>query len=141
MVSIKRASGRWVEGDQFFDRFHEVEELAERIRTGCHTSVVAPRRMGKTGLVRETLRRLEEDRECTTFFVDVEGAEDPPDAIAAIAAECRSIHGVWSRISGSIRSTVGQVGEVRYRDLTIGLRAAVQSGNWKGTGHSHSGAG
>ena len=84
MVSIKRASGRWVEGDQFFDRFHEVEELAERIRTGCHTSVVAPRRMGKTGLVRETLRRLEEDRECTTFFVDVEGAKDPPDAIAAI---------------------------------------------------------
>lgn len=131
MVSIKRASGRWVAGDQFFDRFHEVEELAERVRTECHTSVVAPRRMGKTSLVRETLRRLEENCECTTFFVDVEGAEDPPDAIAAIAAECRSANGGWSRNSGAVRRKVGQFDAVPYKDFKIRLRAAIHSGNWK----------
>lgn len=131
---MKKAGGNWVDGDQFFDRFHEVEELTERIRTGRHTSVVAPRRMGKTSLVRETLRRFGENRECTPFFVDVETAEDPPDAISAIAAECRSADGVWRRIGGAIRRAVGQVGEFEFKDLRIKLRAVIDSGNWKGHG-------
>ena len=127
---MKKAGGNWVQGDSFFDRLIEVEDLSERVRAGSHTLVVGPRRMGKTSLVRETLRRLQANGECTTFFVDIEGAEDPADAIVAIAAECRSATSVWSRFSKAIRNAV-PVGELQYKDFKIRLRAQIRSGNWK----------
>ena len=127
---MKKASGNWVQGDSFFDRDGEVQELSERVRAGSHTLVVGPRRMGKTSLVRETLRHLQDNGECTTFFVDIEGAEDPADAIVAIAAECRSATSVWSRFGKAIR-TVVPIGELQYKDLKIRLRAQIHSGNWK----------
>ena len=86
--------------------------------------------MGKTSLVRETLRRLQANGECTTFFVDIEGAEDPADAIVAIAAECRSATGKWRRAGKAIRNAV-PVGEFQYKDFKIRLRAQIHSGNWK----------
>ena len=55
---IEKAGGNWVDGHRFFDREVEVEALSERIRDGAHTLLTAQRRMGKTSLVRETLRRL-----------------------------------------------------------------------------------
>lgn len=130
---MNKAGGNWVQGNSFFDRQSEVEELSERVRAGSHTLVVGPRRMGKTSLVRETLRRLEEKGKCTTFFVDIEGAEDPADAIVAIAAECRSATGVWSRFSKAIRNVV-PVGELQYKDFKIRLRAQIHSRNWKKQG-------
>ena len=131
---MKKAGGNWVHGDQFFNRDQEVEELAERIRAGHHTLVAAPRRMGKTSLVRESLRQLEESGECATFFVDVEGAEDAADAVAAIAVECLSVKGVWSRVSETVLGALGQVGEVQFKDLKIKLRAGIDAGNWKARG-------
>ena len=45
--------------------------------------------MGKTSLVRELLRRLDEDGEFATVFVDWEGAVDPADAVAEMATQAR----------------------------------------------------
>jgi len=100
---MNKAGGNWVQGDSFFGRQSEVEELSERVGGG-HTLVVGPRRMGKTSLVRETLRRLQDNGECSTFFVDVEVAENPADAIVAIAAECRSATGKWRRAGKALRN-------------------------------------
>lgn len=127
---MKKAGGNWVQGDSFFDRLIEVEDLSERVRAGSHTLVVGPRRMGKTSLVRETLRRLQANGECTTFFVDIEGAEDPADAIVAIAAECRSATGKWRRAGWALRNAV-PVPELQYKDFKIRLRAKIHSRNWK----------
>ena len=60
-VGLRKAGGNWVEGDRFFDREAEIEALMERVEDGTHTLVTAQRRMGKTSLVRELLRRLRED--------------------------------------------------------------------------------
>lgn len=54
---LRKAGGNWADGDRFFDREAEVKALIERIRDGRHTLLTAQRRMGKTSLVRETLRR------------------------------------------------------------------------------------
>ena len=60
-MGLRKAGGNWVEGDRFFDREAEIEALMERVEDGTHTLVTAQRRMGKTSLVRELLRRLRED--------------------------------------------------------------------------------
>ena len=63
---MKKAGGNWVDGDRFFDREAKVEALSERIRDGAHILLTAQRRMGKTSLVRETLRRLNARRRSAT---------------------------------------------------------------------------
>ena len=57
----------------FFDREVELQLLRERVENGTHTLLTAQRRMGKTSLVRELLRQLDEDGEFATVFVDLEG--------------------------------------------------------------------
>ena len=57
-MPLRKAGANWVDGDRFFNREVELEMLAERARDGIHTLLTAPRRMGKTSLVRESLRCL-----------------------------------------------------------------------------------
>ena len=76
----------WVYGDRFFDREAEIEALRGRVGNGTHTLVTAQRRMGKTSLVRELQRRLDDEGQFATVFVDLEAAMDGADAI------CRDGH-------------------------------------------------
>lgn len=54
-MALKKAGGNWVEGDRFFDRDAEIEQLRRRVADGTHTLIAAQRRMGKTSLLRELL--------------------------------------------------------------------------------------
>ena len=74
---LKKGGSNWVEGDRFFDREGEIRALTERVRDGDHTLVTAQRRMGKTSLVRELLRQLDEGKDFRTVFVDLEASLDP----------------------------------------------------------------
>ena len=105
-MALRKAGANWVEGpDRFFDREIELEALAERARDGTHTLLTAQRRMGKTSLVRELLRRLAAEGTIETVFVDLEDAADAADAIAAIGAEAKSVEGAWRRIGCGGRAT------------------------------------
>ena len=108
VVSLAPAGSNWVDGDRFFDREVEVAQLRERVRDGIHTLITAQRRMGKTSLLRELLRRLDEEGEAETLFVDLEGATTAADAIAGIATAARAMpaHGrssrpCWGRLLGA----------------------------------------
>ena len=84
-MTTLRMSSNWVDGERFFDREVELRLLRERVENGTHTLLTAQRRMGKTSLVRELLRRLNEEGEFATVFVDWEGAMDQADAVAEMA--------------------------------------------------------
>ncbi len=86
-TQLRKAGSNWVDGDRFFDREAEIEALMERVHDGTHTLLTAQRRMGKTSLVRELLRRLDAEGEYATLFVDLEAANDAADAIAEIAVQ------------------------------------------------------
>ena len=68
-MKLRKAGSNWVEGDRFFDRDAEIEALAERVRDGTHTLLTAQRRMGKTSLVRELLRRLGDSVKSVTGLI------------------------------------------------------------------------
>jgi hypothetical protein len=57
--ALKRATGNWVVGEQFWDREVELSLLDERLTEGAHVLLTAPRRIGKTSLLKEASRRLE----------------------------------------------------------------------------------
>lgn len=135
-MSLRKAGAIWVDGDRFFDREVELEILAERARDGTHTLLTAPRRMGKTSLVRESLRLLAENEDFETIFVDLEDASDAGDAIAEIAVQTKSAKGVWNRICSDFFDAMKEIGS-RVNSLTISelrvqLRAKISSGNqWR----------
>ena len=108
-AQLRKAGSNWVEGDRFFDREVELESLIERIHDGTHTLLTAQRRMGKTSLVRELLRRLEAEGDVATVFVDLEAANDSADAVAEIAVQVRSLRSSWERITSSFANRLRDV--------------------------------
>ncbi len=138
MKKLKKAGGNWVDGDRFFDRDVELEALSERVKEGTHTLLTAQRRMGKTSLVRELLRRLADEGSFETIFVDLEGANDSADAIAEIAIQTRSVRTVWGRIKSSFANFLEGFGDrieaLEVADVKVKLRAGIDAGNWRQRG-------
>ena len=139
-MGLVKAGGNWVEGDRFFDRATDIEALAERVRDGIHTLLTAQRRMGKTSLVRELLRRLADEGRFETIFVDLEDAAAPADAIAEIGLRARSAQGAWGRIKTLFANVLteveigGRVPALPEAELRVKLRAGVDAGNWRHKG-------
>ena len=135
---LRKAGGNWVDGDRFFDRDAELEALMERVADGRHTLLTAQRRMGKTSLVRETLRRLAEAGKFEPLFVDLEDAEGAEDAIAEIAAHTLAAQGIWLPIKRAFANFLEQAGdrveELEVTELKVKLRAGTDRGNWKERG-------
>ena len=137
-MALKKAGANWVEGDRFFDRETDLAALDERARNGVHTSVTAQRRMGKTSLVRELLRRLKKEGDFETIFVDVEDAHSASDAIATIATGLMPVQGTRQRIVakfGNVLRGVGdRVHEFSVAEVRVKLRAGIDAGNWRRRG-------
>ncbi len=135
-MGLTKAGGNWVEGDRFFDRAAEIEALTERAQDGTHTLLTAQRRMGKTSLVRELLRRLKGKGRFETIFVDLEGASTPADAIAAIGFQSRSAQGAWGRFKSLFANVLPAEVEIGLADVDLRMkfRAGVDAGNWRHKG-------
>ena len=135
---LRKAGANWVDGDRFFDRADELAALTDRVGDGTHTLLTAQRRMGKTSLVRELLRRLDGDGAVTTVFVDLEGANDAADAVAEIAIQAKPIQSAWKRIGDAfanhLREVRDHVDEVGLADLRVKLRAGIDAGSWQRSG-------
>ena len=135
---LRKAGANWVDGDRFFDRADELAALTDRVGDGTHTLLTAQRRMGKTSLVRELLRRLDGDGAVTTVFVDLEGANDAADAVAEIAIQAKPVQSAWERIGDAfanhLREVRDHVDEVGLADLRVKLRAGIDAGSWQRSG-------
>ena len=137
-MTLKKAGGNWVDGDRFFDRDAELEALTERVQDGVHTLLTAQRRMGKTSLVRELMRRLKDGDSFETIFVDLEDALTPADAISEIGARSKSVQGVQRKLkswlANTLRETVDRVDTLAVSEVQVKLRAGIDAGNWRQKG-------
>ena len=137
-MTTLRLSSNWVEGDQFFDREEEIHTLRERVENGTYTLLTAQRRMGKTSLVRELLRRLDEEGQFTTVFVDLESAMNEVDAVAEMASQILPVQSKLSRLRSRLgnyfRGARDHVEEIGAYEIKLKLRAGMNAGNWQRTG-------
>ncbi len=137
-MALRKAGSNWVDGDRFFNRESELEALRERVEDGTHTLLTAQRRMGKTSLVRELLRRLQNEGAFETIFVDLEAASGPEDAVAEIAVQSKKVRGAWQAIkdgfANSLRGARDHVDELGLSELKIKLRAGMNPGDWRHKG-------
>ena len=69
---MRPTAGRWVSGDDFFDREPELRVLESHVRDHNHLLLTGQRRMGKTSIARELGRRLQA-KGWISLFADVDG--------------------------------------------------------------------
>ena len=108
-------------------------------RNGTHTLLTAQRRMGKTSLVRELLRRLSAEWRFRTVFVDLQAAHNAADAVAEIAVQSRHLQHAWSQIKSRFANTLRAVGDridaVSVAEVRVKLRAGIDAGSWQQKGN------
>ena len=134
---MRSATGRWVSGDDFFDREPELRILEARVQEGNHLLLTGQRRMGKTSIAQELGRRLTASGAWVTLFTDVEDATCPEDVVADIARAAypvRPIRSLLGRMVGAAQRAVGAVEEVGVSDFRLKIRAGLNAGNWRGHG-------
>ena len=128
---MKSATGRWVSGDDFFNRKAELEILERRVRDGNHILLTGQRRMGKTSVAQELGRRLE-TQEWVFLFADVEGASSPEDLIAAIAKATHPIRAISSRVAGAMSRFIKEhIDEINAHEFGLKFRAGLGAGTWR----------
>lgn len=127
------SQGMWVQGEErFWGRETELEMFEEGIDEGANYLLVAQRRMGKTSLMREVARRLDERYACV--FVDFEKSSSAADAIVELSVALREHKGIWTKTKELFGNILGKVGAavdtVKLSELSITLRSGLTQGNW-----------
>ena len=131
---MRSSTGRWVSGEDFFNRENELDFLARRIQERNHVLLAGQRRLGKTSIVRELGRRLESDG-WIVLFVDVEGASRAEDVIADIAQAAYPHRSVVSRFGTSLKRWFGErVDEPGAQRFRVKARADINAGGWRSYG-------
>lgn len=128
---MRSATGRWVSGEDFFDRERELEVLKTRVREHNHVLLTGQRRMGKTSILRELGSRLESEG-WIFLFADVEGATCAEDAIAEIARAAHSVRSIASRFAGTMQRVLKEnVEQISALDFKVKIRAGLDAGSWR----------
>lgn len=132
---IKMAHGNWVEGDRFWGREVDLDLFTSRIDDGAQQQLTAQRRMGKTSLMRETARRLQDRYHC--IFVDLQKASAAPDAIVELSLAVHPYESLWKKMGGVFSSVFStfrdNVESVNLGEVGISLRAGL-AGDWQQKG-------
>ena len=128
---MNSSTGRWVNGDDFFDRKSELQILEMLIRDRNHVLLTGQRRMGKTSVAQELGRRLEA-KGWIFLFADVEGATCAEDVIADIAQAVHPIRPIASRfVTGMKRWLDDNIEEINAYEFRVKIRAGLDAGSWR----------
>ena len=131
---MRSSTGRWVSGEDFFDRELELKVLETWIRDRNHVLLTGQRRMGKTSILRELGRRLEADGG-VLLFADVEGASCAEDAIAEIARAVHPVRPIARRFASGMKRWVSEnVEEVSAHEFSVKIRGGLDAGSWRSHG-------
>ncbi len=133
---MKRALGNWVVGEDFWDREAELALLIEYLEEGGNVLLTAPRRIGKTSLMREAARRL--DKKYICMHVDLQKAHSPADAIVELSLATRPYLSLWAKTTNLFGSVLEKLGDkvesLRLDQLTVTLRSGITTADWQAKG-------
>ena len=69
----------------FCDRTEETEELIENLQNGRNTTLISPRRIGKTGLIRNAFYHIKEaDKDAVCIYIDIFATKNQHDFVQTL---------------------------------------------------------
>lgn len=74
------------EGPEYFcDRVEETEELISNLRNGRNTTLVSPRKIGKTGLISHAFNRIkQQDKDAVCIYIDIFHTQNQYDFVQTL---------------------------------------------------------
>lgn len=97
--------GGLVTGDDFADRESEMSSMLREMRSGINIVLYSPRRMGKSSLLAELMRR--HNKEFLFVYVDLYGVSTKTRLVEAfMSAVVKSAYGTVRRITEGIREVI-----------------------------------
>ena len=92
--------------EYFCDRRQETETMIQALYNGRNVTLIAPRRMGKTGLVKNVFYKLrEQEPDIVTFYMDIYSTQALGDFIRLFAST------VLGRLDSVPQKALGRVGK------------------------------
>ncbi|MBO6026096.1 MAG: ATP-binding protein [Bacteroidales bacterium] len=79
--------GKYVSDDFFCDRQTETNFLRKQVVNGRNTAIIAPRRLGKTGLIRHFFAQPDVQKQFHTFFIDIYATDNLSDFVSLFGKE------------------------------------------------------
>lgn len=128
---LKTAVGKPVAGEQFFDRVEDVAHFIEVLDDGDNISLLAPRRVGKTSLMREVSRRIEDRYLC--LHLDVEDCRVPADFFADLARVASEHVSLRGRVRALFDNLVQGADDARPEHISLEI-AKMFSTSWRERG-------
>jgi uncharacterized protein len=133
---LRRTVGNWVDGDRFWGREIEMELFIEKLDEGDHLLLVAQRRIGKTSLMHEASRLIQDRYVC--LHVDLQEAASAADAIAELSVETRKHKSLWGKtkdiFANIARTATENIDSLQVADLKVTLRSGLTEGDWRAKG-------
>ena len=101
--------GKYVSEAYFCDREEETTFLKKQVDNGRNTAIIAPRRMGKTGLIQHFFAQNDLQKRYHCFFIDIYSTNSLSEFVylfgKAIFKELKPLHTQWAeRFFGTIKS-------------------------------------
>ena len=125
---MRNVVGQAVEGPDLYGRGTEIRALWASVAQGEHIHMLAPRRVGKTSLMRELKRKPRANWHVA--LVNAEGAEGPGDMVAAIVAELAESpsHQTWLESLELTKSVANVLSRFKGVQLNVAsLKVELQS--------------
>src|SRR5215213_8210388 len=137
MATLKQAHGNWVAGtDRFWNRDAEIALVTQYLDEGASMYLVAQRRIGKTSLMREVSRRIEQRYTC--LHVDLQDANSPLDFVAALSAATHPHKSLWAKtrevFGNALDAAAGAIETLQIHEVQLKIREGLVQGNWESKG-------
>lgn len=127
---LKMGVSNWVTGDKFWGRKAELEIFAKLINDGASILLTAPRRMGKTSLMRETERRINDRYYCLQLDLEAK-SYSPADFITELCLATKKYDSVWKKVKETFKnilsSVISKIEELGIEDIKIKIRDSASS--------------
>ncbi|MCP5054132.1 MAG: ATP-binding protein [bacterium] len=135
MKKLVREVGPWVDKERFWNRENELEELVELLAEGANILITAPRRIGKTSLIRQTGNAIEDQYHC--LQLDLQKSHSPADVITELSVATRHHRNLWNKtkdvFKNFIDSAKTNIDSLGINELSIKFRDGLLS-NWQAKG-------
>jgi hypothetical protein len=136
MKKLERAVGNFVTGDKFWNRDREIKTFVEYLDEGAHILMAAPRRIGKTSLMREVALRVQDRYYC--LHVDLQKSESSADAVAELGKATHPHKKIWTKTTEVFKNivdwTTENIQDFNIDEIGITLRSGMTAGDWQAKG-------
>ncbi|WP_437955079.1 ATP-binding protein [Sorangium sp. So ce119] len=131
-AKLVREVGNWVSGDRFWNREQELWDLKELLDEGANVLIAAPRRVGKTSVMRKLHEELERGS-YRCLFLDLQRSQSGEDAIVELGVATRPHQTLWDRAKELLRDKAERIDSLGLEEFKLTFREHLKQ-DWQAKG-------